>query len=155
MHNSSNRPIRTAVAILLCELRLRLSNRLLSVLFQISVQKIISRAHEGACRALVSRFVPYRLGINHITRLQITDQHTSTISKQLMCDDKSDKVIIVVDDTYTVVDKIMRTKFFFLFVSEFSSLLSLLRLTYHLVFAESNMLYPNIDLESFHTYLFS
>ena len=41
-------------------------------------------------------------------------------------------------------------------VSEFSSTLSLLRLIYHLVLLiESNMLCPNIDLESFQIYVCS
>lgn len=103
MRNSSNRSIRTAIAILLCKLRLGLSNRLLAILFQISGKKIISRVLESARTALMSRFVPYNLGFKHITRRQIIDQHTSTISRQLMCDDETDKAIIVADGTYIYI----------------------------------------------------
>ena len=103
MRNSSNRSVHTVVAILLCKLRLDLSNRLLATLFQMSDQKIISRALESARTALMRRFVPYHLGFEHITRRQIIDQHTSTISKHLMCDDKSDKAIIVADGTYIYI----------------------------------------------------
>ena len=68
-----------------------------------SDQKIISRALESARTALMRRFVPYHLGFEHITRRQIIDQHTSAISKHLMCDDKSDKAIIVADGTYIYI----------------------------------------------------
>ena len=105
MRNSSNRSIRTAVSILLCKLQLGLSNRLLAILFQTSDKKIISRALESARTPLMSRFVPYHLGFSHITRREIIDQHTSTISRQLMCDDESDKVIIVADETYIYIFK--------------------------------------------------
>ena len=78
-------------------------NRLLATLFQTSDKKIISRALESARTVLMSRFVPYHLGFSHITRRQIIDQHTSTISRQLMCDDEFDKVIIVADGTYIYI----------------------------------------------------
>ena len=68
-----------------------------------SDQKIISKALESARTALMRRFVPYHLGFEHITRRQIIDQHTSAISKHLMCDDKSDKAIIVADGTYIYI----------------------------------------------------
>ena len=103
MSNSSNRSIRTAIAFLLCKLRLGLSNRLLAISFQTADKKIISRALESARTALLNRFVIYHLGLSHITRRQIIDQHTSTISRQLMCGDEFDNVIIVADETYIIL----------------------------------------------------
>ena len=103
MRNSSNRSIRAAIAILLCKLRLGLSNRLLAILFQISDKKIITRALESARTALLTRSVPYHLGFSHIACLQIIDEYTSTISRQLMCDDEFVKVIIVADGTYICI----------------------------------------------------
>jgi hypothetical protein len=92
--------IRTAIAILLCKLKLGLSNGLLAILFQLPDKRAVARTLESARGALMSDFVPYNLGFNHIARREIIDQHTSTIAQQLMCDGKSDRVIIVVDSTY-------------------------------------------------------
>jgi hypothetical protein len=97
IRNSSNRSIRTAIAILLCKLRLGLSNKILAILFQLPEKRAISRALESARDALMTDFVPYNLGFSHITRREIIDQHTSTIARQLMCGDEADKAIVVVD----------------------------------------------------------
>ena len=43
IRNSSYRYIRTAIAILLCKLRLGLSNRMLTILFELSDKRAISR----------------------------------------------------------------------------------------------------------------
>jgi hypothetical protein len=103
IRNSTNRSIRTAIAILLCKLRLGLSNSMLAILFQLPDKKAISRALDSARGALMSDFVPHNLGFNHITRQEIIDQHTSTIAQQLMCDGKSNKAITVIDSTYIYI----------------------------------------------------
>ena len=59
MRNSSNRSIHTAIAILLCKLRLGLSYGLVAILFQGSDKRKVSRTLESAGAALMSRFVPY------------------------------------------------------------------------------------------------
>ena len=43
IHNSSNRSIRTAIAIVLCKVRLGLSNKLLATLFQLPDARTLSR----------------------------------------------------------------------------------------------------------------
>jgi hypothetical protein len=48
----------------------------------------------------MENFVPDNLGFNHIARRQIIDEHASTISRELMCGDESDRAIIVADGTY-------------------------------------------------------
>ncbi len=103
IHNSTYRSIRTAIAILLCKLRLGLSNRVLAILFQMPDKRAISRVLSSARAALMSKFVPENLGFDHITRRQIIDHHTSTIAGQLMCDDESDQAIIVADGTYIYI----------------------------------------------------
>ena len=103
IRDSTNRSIRTAIGILLCKLRLGLSNRVLASLFQLPDELTISRAIKSARSALMSTFVPQNLGFNHINRREIIEQHTSSIARDLMCDGKSDKAIIVVDGTYVYI----------------------------------------------------
>ena len=101
--DSTNRSIRTAITILLCKLRLGLSNRVLASLFQLPDGLTISRTTKSARDALMSTFVPRNLGFNHISRREIIEQHTSRIARDLMCDGKSHRAIIVVDDTYVYI----------------------------------------------------
>jgi len=100
IRNSSNRSIRTALAIFLCKLRLGLSNALLAVLFQLPNKRTVSRSLESVRTALMSEFVPNNLGFNHIARHEIIHQHTSNIAQQLMGVDEPDTAIVVVDGTY-------------------------------------------------------
>lgn len=58
IRNSSNRSIRTAIAILLCKLRLGLSHQLLALLFGLPDKKAVSRILASARDALMSAFVP-------------------------------------------------------------------------------------------------
>ena len=103
IRNSSNRSIRTAVGILLCKLRLGLSNQLLAILFELPDKKTVSRTIESARTALISEFVPFNVGFNHISRREIIDQHTTTIAKQLMCDNDNDTAVLVIDSTYIYI----------------------------------------------------
>ena len=103
IYNSSNRSIRTAIALLLCKLRVGLSNKLLAILFHLPDAKTVSRTLESARRALMSTFVPFNLGLNHISRQEIIDKHASTISREVICSGDNDKAIVVVDDTYIYI----------------------------------------------------
>ena len=105
IRNSSNTSIRTAIAILLCKLRLGLSNSLLAILFQLPDKRAVSRALESARNAWISDFVPQNLGFSHIIRREIVDHHTSAIAQQLMCDTNFDRAIIVIDSTYIYIFK--------------------------------------------------
>ena len=120
IRNSSNRSIRTALAILLCKLRLGLSNSLLAVLFQLPDKRAVSRSLESARNALMSEFVPKNLGFNHITRHEIIHQHTSTIARQLTCADEPDTAIVVIDGTYIYIQVRKNISFFELNMSNFS-----------------------------------
>ena len=103
IRDSTNRSIRTAIGILLCKLRLGLSNRVLASLLQLPDELAISRAIKNATGAVMSMFVPQNLGFNHISRRDIIEQHTSSITRDLMYDGKSDKATIVVDGTYVYI----------------------------------------------------
>jgi hypothetical protein len=103
IRNSSNRSIRTAIAILLCKLRLGLSNQLLAILFELSDKKSVSRILESARSALMAEFVPYNLGFSHVSRREIIDQHTTNIAKQLMCGNDNDTAVVVIDSTYVYI----------------------------------------------------
>jgi len=103
IRNSSNRSIRTALAIFLCKLQLGLSNTLLTVLFQLPNKRTVSSVLESIRTALMIEFVPSNLGFNHITRHEIIRQHTSTIAQQLMCADEPDTAIVVIDGTYIYI----------------------------------------------------
>ena len=103
MRHSSNRSVRTAVAILLCKLRLGLSNRLLGILFQIPNKRTVARSIESARKVLMDRFVPYNVGFNHVSRNEIIRQHTSSLAQKLFADDQPDSAILVVDGTYLYI----------------------------------------------------
>ena len=68
IRNSSNRSIRTALAILSCKLRLGLSISMLTLLFQLPDKKTVSRSLKIVRTALMNEFVPSNLGFNHVTR---------------------------------------------------------------------------------------
>ena len=103
IRNSSNRSIRTAIGILLCKLRLGLSNELLAILFELPDKRAVSRADESARNALMSEFVPSNVGFNHISRGETINQHTTNIAKQLMCENDNDTAVVVVDSTYIYI----------------------------------------------------
>ncbi|CAF4454588.1 unnamed protein product [Rotaria magnacalcarata] len=112
IRNSSNRSIRTALAILSCKLRLGLSLNILAVLFQLPDKKAVSRSLKTVRTALMTRFVPSNLGFNHITRQEIIDQHTSTMARRLMCDAESNTAIVVIDGTYLYIQVTKKISFF-------------------------------------------
>lgn len=103
IRNSTCRSIRTAVAILLCKLRLGLSNELLAIIFQLPNRRAVARSIESARRALMNTFVWKNVGFNHVGRDEIIHQHTSSIARKLLCDDDQETAIVVVDGTYLYI----------------------------------------------------
>ena len=101
--NSSYRSIRTAVGIYLSKLRLGLSNSFLSIMFDLSDKRSVSRIMNSARQALSECFTPYNLGFNHITRREIIDNHTTTVARQLISDGGKDTAILVIDGTYIYI----------------------------------------------------
>ena len=68
MRNSHVRSVRVAVAVFLAKLYLRLSNRVLAVLVNLENKRVVSHINNQVRKALMKNFVPYRLGLKHITR---------------------------------------------------------------------------------------
>lgn len=114
IRHSSNRSIRTAIAVLLCKLRLGLSNRLLGILFQLPDKRTVARSIESARKVLMNHFVPNNVGFNHVTRYEIIRHHTSSLARQLFTDDKPETAVIVVDGTYLYI-QVNKTYFSSLF----------------------------------------
>ena len=109
IRNSSNRSIRTAVGIYLCELILGYQPSL-SYMFQFPDKRTVSKTVNGARQTILKNFVPYNLGFKHVTRQDVIDYHTTTIARQLMCDgDGSNTAIVVIDGTYIYIQ--MRNNF--------------------------------------------
>ena len=81
IRNSSNRSIRTAIGIYLCKLYLGLSNRLLAYMFQLPDKRTVSETINSARQAIFKNFVPYNLGLKHVTRQDVIDRHTPTIAQ--------------------------------------------------------------------------
>ncbi|CAF1546855.1 unnamed protein product, partial [Didymodactylos carnosus] len=104
IRNTAVRSIRTAVVCLLCKLRLGLSNTILALLFESPDKRAVSRAIGTARKAIMKDFVPYHLGISHITRRQIIDNHTTTIARELM-GGGNDTLVLVIDGTYIYIQK--------------------------------------------------
>ncbi|CAF1525916.1 unnamed protein product [Didymodactylos carnosus] len=102
IRNTSIRSIRTAVACLLCKLRLGLSNTVLGLLFELPDKRAVSRVIESARKALLESFVPDHLGFSHINRRQIIDNHTTTIARELM-GGRNDTLVLIVDGTYIYI----------------------------------------------------
>ncbi|CAF3738772.1 unnamed protein product [Rotaria socialis] len=111
IRNSSNRSIRTAVAVLLCKLRFGMSNTLLTVLFQLPDKRTVSRCIESARTALINEFVPKNLGFAHIGRNDIIHQHTSTLAQYLLCENEPNTAIVVIDSTYIYIQKSRNNEF--------------------------------------------
>ena len=101
--NSSNRSVRTALAILLMKLRLGLSDKVLAALFHFPSIRSVSRALESTRNGLINQFVPTNIGFNHITRDEVIRRNTSTIAQRLMCRDEPDTAIVVIDGTYVYI----------------------------------------------------
>ena len=100
LRDSSNRSVRTAIAILLCKLRLGISNRLLATLFQLPNQRVVSRCLESARRAMMDHFVSRCLGFEHISRDQVLKNHASEIAQYILSDDDPQTAVVVIDGTY-------------------------------------------------------
>ena len=51
----------------------------------------------------MTEFVPYNLGLNHVDRNEIVNQHTSEIARQLICNYEPGKAIIAIDGIYIYI----------------------------------------------------
>jgi len=102
IRNSCNRSIRNAVGLFLTKLRLGVSNKVLTTIFQFSNFQAVSRTLSAVREAMVSKFVPRYVGFNNISRQDIIDHHSSPLATRLLSADPN-SVVLVVDGTYLYV----------------------------------------------------
>ena len=74
-----------------------------------SLQRCIQSAGQTARQALKVSFTPCSLGFGHVTGQRIIDQHTTSMSQQLMCDGGKDTAILIVDGAYIYIQSPQET----------------------------------------------
>jgi len=104
MRNSHVRSVRVAVAVFLAKLRLGLSNRVLAVLFNLENKRVVSHINNQVCKALMKDFVPYHLGLKHITRETAIEDHQTTIAT-ILHTNKPNQLCVIADTTYLFIQK--------------------------------------------------
>lgn len=99
---SSNRSLRNAVGIFLTKLRLGVSNKVLTTIFQFSNPKAVSRTLAAVREAMLSHFVPHYLGFAHISRHDVINNYSSPLATRLLTE-QPNTAILVIDGTYLYV----------------------------------------------------
>jgi hypothetical protein len=102
LRNSATRSVRSALACLLMKLKLGLSNSVLASMLGISDKRQISHIISSARVALAQHFVPRYLGLNHLSRQDVIDNHTSSIATRLLTEGRN-PCILVLDGTYLFI----------------------------------------------------
>ena len=95
----------TAIAVLLVKLRLGISHEVLSTLFELESKCQLSNILDSPNNIFTQHFVPKYLGLDYITRDQVLMEYTCPLTQQLLADDDSNKVIIILDRTYVCTKK--------------------------------------------------
>jgi hypothetical protein len=100
--HSFNRSIRNALGLFLTKLRLGISNKVLTTIFQFSNPKAVSRTLSTVRQAMLSEFVPRYLGFDNISRQDVINNYSSPLATKLLSE-KPNTVVLVVDGTYLYV----------------------------------------------------
>ncbi|XP_051159163.1 uncharacterized protein LOC127280299 [Leptopilina boulardi] len=103
IRHTVNRSSRKCVALCLMKLRTGLSHSILSTLFAMD-KRNIGRSITTARNALSKCFVRRFLGIEHISRDEVINKHTTKIAKTLFTNNE-DEAILVADGTYVYIQK--------------------------------------------------
>ena len=107
LKQSNVRSVRTTVAIFLTKMRTGLSNKLLSVIFDLKKNQI-QRAVTSCRMSLMKNFVPKNLGCGHISHNNFVENHTSTVAGSLFKSSQdADEAILILDGTYIYIQKSM------------------------------------------------
>ncbi|CAM4837948.1 unnamed protein product [Rotaria magnacalcarata] len=88
----------------LAKLRLGLSNRVLAVLFNLENKRVVSRINNQVRKGLMEDFVPYHLGLKHITRETAIEQHQTAIAT-ILHTNKPNQLCVIADSTYLFIQK--------------------------------------------------
>jgi len=114
LHSSINRSKRNAVAMLLIQLRLNLSQKMICLLFGIQKQERVSATLEAALSALEKDFIPKYLGLSHITREELLEKHSVPAFDKLLLSRVDDeegapledkRLQLIFDATYLYIQK--------------------------------------------------
>ena len=100
--HSFNRSLRNAVALFLTKLRLGISNKVLTTIFQFLNPKAVARALTAVRQAMVTNFVPYYLGFSHISREAVIKEYSSPLATQLLTE-QTNTAVLVIDGTYLYI----------------------------------------------------
>jgi hypothetical protein len=112
LKNSITRSARSALGCLLMKLKLGLSNSVLASMVGVSDKRQMSHIISSARVALAQHFVPYHLGLDHLTQQDVIDSHTSPIASRLLTEGR-DPCILVLDGTYLFIQVIYAINCFF------------------------------------------
>ena len=104
MHNSNNRSVPVAVAILCAKMRLGVSNDVSATMFHIYDKRAVSRIIHQVPNALINDFAPAHIEFGHISRHSVLEHHQTTFANALFTDDNQ-QVVVVMDRTYFYLQK--------------------------------------------------
>ena len=112
IRNTPTRDVRTTIGIFFFKIRSGLSNKLLSVIFGIT-KSSIRRAITSVRLTLMAKFVPNNLGLQHISREDLIENHTRQLATSLFTNDSGDssRLILVLDGTYIYIQKSQNHRF--------------------------------------------
>ena len=104
IRNTQNRGTRMSLGIFLFKLRSGMSNKLLATIFGIS-KSSLCRAVKSVRAALMKSFVPHFIGLQHISREDVIQNHTRPLAQELFGSFTDQKAIAVFDGTYIYIQK--------------------------------------------------
>ncbi|CAF3365146.1 unnamed protein product [Rotaria socialis] len=110
LRNSATRSALSALAYLLMELKLGLSDSVLASMVGVDSKPQMSRIICEARVAVTKHFVPRYLGLAHLTRQDAIDKHTSPIANRLLTEGR-DPCMLVLDGTYLYTGNISHEHF--------------------------------------------
>jgi hypothetical protein len=110
LRNSPTISRRNALGMFLMKLRLGQSNSVLAAHFNLTGSRTVGRVLERVATALKKCFVPLYVGVQHISREDFNSQHVPNYCRTLM-KTETDKVIVVVDGTYSYIQKALNNYF--------------------------------------------
>lgn len=112
LKNSTTRSARSALAYLLMKLKLGLSNSILAAIVGVKDKRQMGHIITSVRVALAKHFVPHYLGLGHLAREDVINQHTSPIASRLLTDG-GNPCILVLDGTYLYIQLGMEDGFSF------------------------------------------
>ncbi|CAF3389448.1 unnamed protein product [Rotaria socialis] len=104
MRESRIRSKRTTTALFCAKMRLGLSNSVLSTMFHIKDDKVVSRIIHQVTEALMKNFVPKHTGFRHVSRQTVLEQH-QTLKANMLLTSNNQQVVVVMDGTYLYLQK--------------------------------------------------